>query len=165
MVRTLRRRWRPLALGAIVAVVVTAGIAFAAIPSANGVINACYRAAGGDNQGQVRIVESESQCRTNETPISWNQIGPTGPTGPVGPTGPQGPQGEKGDTGATGATGAQGPKGDTGAQGPAGPAGGAANMTSPNGLFKVEITNAGVVISGPGGTIHVDYDDAAVASN
>jgi len=57
----------------------------------------------------------------------------------------------------------RGPQGETGPTGP--PGGGTASLTSPNGLFKIEITNAGVVISGPGGTIHVDYDDAAVASD
>jgi Collagen triple helix repeat (20 copies) len=105
--------------------------------------------------------------------------GPVGPTGAEGPTGAQGPTGEtgatgeqglKGDTGATGEQGPKGDKGDTGDRGPEGPpgasggAGAAASLTSPNGLFKVQITNAGVVISGPGGSIHVDYDDAAVAS-
>jgi hypothetical protein len=92
--------------------------------------------------------------------------GPIGPTGAEGPTGPQGPTGETGETGATGADGATGARGLQGETGPAGPPGsGAATLTSPNGLFKIEITNAGVVISGPGGTIHVDYDDAAVASD
>jgi hypothetical protein len=94
----------------------------------------CYN----KNVGQLRIVQSHSQCNASELPIIWNQIGPPGPQGPIGPIGPagpqglkgdkgdtgaQGPQGLKGDTGATGATGAAGAKGDTGPAGPAGATG------------------------------------------
>jgi len=68
----------------------------ATIPSANGVIYACYNKSG----GTLRVIDRDvTNCSANETQVTWNQ------TGPIGPTGPQGP------TGATGATGAQGPTG------------------------------------------------------
>ncbi|MHB1243690.1 MAG: hypothetical protein ACYC1P_09890, partial [Gaiellaceae bacterium] len=76
--------------------------------------------------------------------------GATGPTGPQGPkgdkgdtgdTGPQGPKGDTGEAGAPGAPGAQGPAGPPGPQGPPGQSGGAAALTSPNGLFKIQVTD------------------------
>ena len=52
-------------------------------------IQACY-----DNaNGNLRRVTSASQCRHNETPISWNIAGPAGPPGPAGPQGPAGAPG------------------------------------------------------------------------
>ena len=46
-------------------------------------IQACY-----DNaNGNLRRVTSASQCRHNETPISWNIAGPAGPRGPAGAQG------------------------------------------------------------------------------
>jgi len=52
-------------------------------------IQACY-----DNaNGNLRRVTSASQCRHNETPISWNIAGPVGPRGPAGPQGPAGAPG------------------------------------------------------------------------
>ena len=103
------------------------GVAWATIPGADNTIHGCYRTAGGDNQGQLRVVEDSADCRSNETAIEWNQKGPTGShrrhgahwaagteEGDKGDTGATGAKGDKGDTGATGA------KGDTGATGPAG---------------------------------------------
>jgi hypothetical protein len=88
------------------------GIAYATIPGGDGVIHGCYT-----NRGGVLTVIDPSagqQCSALQTPISWNQTGPTGPQGPTGPTGPQGP------TGPAGPTGPQGPQGDPGPQGPPG---------------------------------------------
>ena len=47
-------------------------------------------------------------CNDDETPITWNSVGPPGPPGPQGVQGPQG------------FTGPQGPQGAPGPQGPAG---------------------------------------------
>jgi hypothetical protein len=120
--------------------------------------------------------------------------GDTGATGATGPQGPKGDKGDKGDTGATGATGPQGskgdkgdtgdtgpqgPKGDTGeagapgapgAQGPAGPqgppgqSGGAAALTSPNGLFRIQVTDNGIRIVGPGGNLYISYASAKLTN-
>src|SRR4051794_9350139 len=77
---------------------VAAGIAYAAIPDANGVYTACKLNA----TGTIRLIDPSvgstsllGHCTSLETPISWNQGGPTGPKGPVGDkgtTGDKGPQ-------------------------------------------------------------------------
>ena len=33
------------------------------------------------NSGDLRIVTSPAQCKSNENLVSWNQVGPQGPTG------------------------------------------------------------------------------------
>lgn len=79
-------------------------------------IYACYHR----ENGQLRRVNSLSECRNSEIPTSWSITGPAGSQGPQGATGATGPRGVKGDTGATGPVGPQGVKGDTGATGPQG---------------------------------------------
>jgi len=113
--------------------VVSVGVAYAAIPDASGVINGCY--SGG--QGQLRVIDTGKgeSCKNNETAISWNQkgvkgdtgatgasgatgaTGSPGPAGPQGPTGPEGQKGDKGDPGEKGDTGDPGPQGVQGIQG------------------------------------------------
>ncbi len=60
-------------------------------------INACL-----DRDGQLRLVAIADACKKNETPLSWNTVGP------VGPPGPQGTAGRDGQTGPQGAAGASG---------------------------------------------------------
>ena len=140
--------------------------------------------------GQARIVAAGVACGPSEDAVSWSIEGPKGDTGPQGPIGPTGPQGPKGDTGAQGPQGTegrrvtQGPQGEpgaTGGHGPDGrhrtcrparaprdrpaPPGGAADLTSSNGLYSIEVTNHGVYIRGPGGTVFVDQRGAATTSN
>src|SRR6478735_1118084 len=90
-------------LGLVVGVgAAVAGIAYASIPDANGVIHGCYNS---DN-GALRVFGKSKdfqQCNTGEKALDWSQTGPTGPTGPTGLTG------QRGGTGPTGATGATGP--------------------------------------------------------
>jgi hypothetical protein len=190
-----------------------AGVAYATQlrTSTTNTIRVCAK-----KNGQLRLVDTFSECDKNESGISWNVQGPKGDKGEqgdTGPRGPQGPQGIKGDTGAqgpTGATGATGPQGDTGPPGAPGADGtsvtsssvasGDANCatggskfdtpsgttyacngkdgkdgkdgtngtngtngtgfngsyTSPNGKFKLKITDKGIVLSGPGGTLTID---------
>jgi hypothetical protein len=52
-------------------------------------IQACYN----NTTGSLRRVNSASDCRYHETPISWSVAGPAGPQGPSGPQGPTGAQG------------------------------------------------------------------------
>ncbi len=76
--------------------------------------------------GLLRIVNDPSDCRHNESAISWNVQGPKGDPGPAGPAGPKGntgAQGAKGDTGAQGTKGDTGPQGPMGVPGPIGPMG------------------------------------------
>ena len=130
-------------------------------------IDACVK----EQNGQVRIVAGGEACLPSEQAVSWSIEGPKGDTGPIGPQGPKGDKGDKGDTGATGPTGPQGEQGEqgetgpAGPQGPPGPAGGAANLTSPNGLFAIEVSNRGVFIRGPGGTVFVDHRGASTTPN
>jgi hypothetical protein len=98
-------------------------------------------------------------CRRHDTAIVWNVAGPQGPAGADGAPGPQGIPGSQGPAGPQGPEGPQGPQGQTGAdgqQGPPGTPGTVGSLRSPNGLFSVEITNNGVFVRGPGGTIYVD---------
>ena len=92
------RRHRPspgTVLGFAALIVALGGVAFAAIPDSNGTIHGCYQ----KNSGNLRVVESASDCRNSELAITWNQQGPQGATGA---TGPQGPKGDKGDPGNEG---------------------------------------------------------------
>ncbi len=211
--KMLWRRHRPLLLLSTVALlVVSVGVAYAAIPnSTTGVISACYD----KNNGRLSVIDAEAgeTCKNSETLLTWNQkgikgdTGATGATGAVGASGPQGttgpagtkgetgatgatgpkgdaglngttgpqgdpgptgatgspgaigasgPAGPKGDSGATGASGAQGASGERGPAGPQGPPGGAANLTSPNGLYSITVTNSGIVLKGPGGIVKID---------
>jgi hypothetical protein len=51
------------------------------------VIHACVK----DHHGYIRIVNDPNDCRSYESPISWNVQGPPGPAGPTGPMGEPGP--------------------------------------------------------------------------
>jgi type VI secretion system secreted protein Hcp len=80
------------------AVLVAAGTTYALAASGAGTtqtINACV-----NRQGDMRLVAVAGACRGNETPLSWNTVGPTGP------------QGVQGDQGAAGQPGATGPQGE-----------------------------------------------------
>lgn len=52
--------------------------------------------AGAANTGSVRIVSSQSDCRSGETYTTWNVQGPQGIPGPSGAPGPSGPPGPPG---------------------------------------------------------------------
>jgi Collagen triple helix repeat (20 copies) len=112
---------RRVLLGLVVGVVslTAAAVAFASIQgSSGGVIHGCYL-----SNGNLRVVDPATACKSNETTLDWNSQGPSGTTGPQGPTGPTGAQGPKGDNGTAGTTGPQGPQGNPGPTGPSGPAG------------------------------------------
>lgn len=84
---------RPVIAACTAALTVTAvgGVASAAIPSAGGVIRACYQA----SSSYVRVIDTDAgqTCTTAEKALSWNQTGPQGAAGPAGPQGPAGPAG------------------------------------------------------------------------
>jgi Collagen triple helix repeat (20 copies) len=122
-------------LGVAALLVVAGGASFAVAASgsqsATSVIIGCQQ----NSNGSLRIVTATTDCRSNETAISWNVQGPAGPAGSTGAQGPQGATGATGPTGETGETGPTGTKGDTGGTGPTGPAGpsGDAGETGPTG--------------------------------
>ena len=64
------------------------GVAHAAIPSADGVIHACYTTTNPSGSMRVIDVEKGQICSKNEKALDFNQSGPRGPQGPAGPTGP-----------------------------------------------------------------------------
>jgi hypothetical protein len=85
----------------------------------SGTVVACVN----PGNGNMRLVQSASQCRPNEGVISWNVQGPEGPEGPMGPSGPEGPMGPSGPEGPMGPSGPEGPEGPMGPEGDEGPAG------------------------------------------
>lgn len=143
--------------GAALTATILGGVAFAQTGNTT-VITACAQHTTGD----LRLVDSASQCKQNEASTTWNQQGPQGVAGPVGPAGPQGPQGPQGGVGP------QGPKGDTGAtglQGPPGPAGASgvflAGGTTTDVRHSPPVQSLSLTV--PGGTYAVSA--AAVVSN
>ena len=105
----------------VAAVLLLSGVAVAAIPSADGTINACRET----RTGAIILIDKEAgkTCPSGWVALSWNQRGPTGPQGPAGPAGPVGPPGPAGNDGAPGPQGPPGPAGPTGPAGPQGPPG------------------------------------------
>jgi hypothetical protein len=109
---------------ALVGVVAVAGVAYAAIPSADGVIHSCYNASSNPS-GQLRVIDTEAggKCAKNEKALDFNQKGPKGDKGDKGdpclPSNPAcvGPQGIPGADGADGNDGAPGADGQDGAPG------------------------------------------------
>jgi hypothetical protein len=70
---------KPLLIIAALFVIVAGGIAYAAIPSADGTISGCYRTI----DGTLRVIDAEAgqTCRSGEKPLTWSQTGPPGPPG------------------------------------------------------------------------------------
>ena len=57
----------------------------------------------------------------------------------------------------TGPQGIQGLPGDKGDKGVPGNPGSLSNAVSPNGVFTVTLSNAGILLKGPNGDVHVDF--------
>jgi hypothetical protein len=149
----LRRRGIRLLLIATVLLAVGGGIAYATVPTADGVIQACYQ----QSSGTLRVIDSNpivggGKCSVAEKPLNWSQRGPTGARGATGLRGPTGADGINGTNGARGATGptgadgingtngargATGPTGQTGRQGPPGPTFVATGLVAPDGSVSL----------------------------
>ena len=129
-------------------------------------IHACV-----DNKnGSIRVIAPTGVCKSSETALDWNIVGPAGPIGAQGPMGPMGPIGLQGPAGAQGVAGEQGPQGVVGATGPEGPQGaqGPAGLalvahftpvysftsSSPGAAFQVQFS---LPAAGP---VKVSWDDA-----
>jgi hypothetical protein len=84
-------------VAAVLFTVVAGGIAYAAIPGADGVISACRL----NGIGTLRVIDADAgqTCTRFETAIDWNQVGPQGPTGEKGEKGDQGDPGPPGPAG------------------------------------------------------------------
>ncbi len=156
--------------GAVVVVVgvTAAGVAYAAIPGGDGTIQGCYTKVG----GILRLVDSTSQCKNFENPVSWSQKGQKGDPGTPGTPGTNGTNGAAGFsptvtqlplgdpnclaggaaiTDAAGSTAyvCSGQNGQAGADGQ--PFSG--TFTSPNGEYSISVTDAGITMQSDAGAI------------
>ena|SRR6516164_48761 len=99
-----------------------------------------------NNSGAVRIVAQGVACRTPESLVTWNVVGPQGPPGPAGPAGAQGSAGQQG---------LRGERGERGPYGPAGPPGSKDEPGQANALRHVE---------GPGDAIACNESEVLVSA-
>ncbi|GAB4255490.1 MAG: hypothetical protein Kow00129_16310 [Thermoleophilia bacterium] len=141
----LRRIFRSTPFVAAVSSLLTVAVVGAApsfagtVPGGDGVIHAAYQA----KTGLLRVLSSaEAPMNNGEEYISWNQQGPQGEKGDTGARGPQGPKGDQGDQGPQGP---QGPKGDPGEF--------TGTLASPNGQYSLSVTDDGIELAGPSGTV------------
>jgi hypothetical protein len=120
-------------------------------------IFACVNA----NSGAVRIVAQGAACRSPESLVTWNVVGPQGPPGPAGPAGALGPpglQGPAGPAGAQGPAGPQGLRGEPGERGPYGPAGPPAPKDEPGQASALRH------VEGPGDAIACNEGEVLVSA-
>ena len=140
--------------GAACCAALAAGVAYATIPDGGGNYTACVL----KGVGTIRLVDRSlpssslmSRCTSLENQLGWNQQGQAGPPGATGDPGAPGVKGAGGSQGSRGLPGAKGPDGGGGLQGDPGPDGDfTGDFTSPNGSFKLSVTNSGIELSGPG---------------
>ena len=86
----MRRQLLSAAAGALIATSLAGGIAWAAIPAADGQINGCYQ----KNEGQLRVIDPGTDaCRPSEIRIVWSQAGGPGLQGDPGAPGSAGRDG------------------------------------------------------------------------
>jgi hypothetical protein len=139
MRRLLGRHVLGYALGLLTALAGFAvGTALAGHSATGNVIHACADHDNGTLYLQDRGKKTDG-CEKKDTAVDWSI------TGPQGIPGIQGPKGDTGDRGATGATGAQGS---------------ISSASSPNGVFTITLSNAGILLKGPNGDVHVDFSGA-----
>jgi len=127
----------------------------AAIPDAKGVIHSCYKNTG----GSLRLIDPSTgaTCNTSESPILWNQIGPTGAKGMTGARGPTG----RGATGPSGTSGLAGQHCDAGSSMTGFDTAGKITCSCPTWIFAF-VMNSSTGTSGtdaawPGGSVTATY--------
>ena len=157
------------ALAGAVALLVVAGVAYAAIPDSAGVYTACKL----NGIGTIRLIDPSlpstsllSHCTALESQISWNQKGQKGDPGAPGENGvsPTVAQLSAGDShcpaggaaitdaGGTTAYVCSGANGQNGTNGKDGQSF-SGTFTSPNKQFSLSVTDGGVEITGPDATV------------
>src|SRR6516164_990232 len=105
-----------------------------------------------NNSGAVRIVAQGAACRTPESLVTWNVVGPQGPPSPAGPAGAQGSAGQQGPAGP------QGMRGEGGERGPYGPAGAPGPKGEPGQASALRH------VEGPGDTIACNEGEVLVSA-
>src|SRR5207245_1033561 len=70
-------------VSAVAGAALVSGITIAMASGSSSVIYACKN----KSSGALRVVAEGVACKATESPLSWNQQGPTGPTGAAGPAG------------------------------------------------------------------------------
>lgn len=119
-----------------------AGAAIAGPVDGSGVIHGCYISQELDGSHVFFLQDAGTNCPKGTTAITWNQQGPAGPAGAAGAAGPAGPPGQ---------------------QGPEGPAGSfAGHFASPDGLFSIDVTDTGIVMTGPSGSVTINSTGVSV---
>jgi hypothetical protein len=165
--RYLARRRLLVVASAVVVAAIAAGLAYAAIPDAHGLIHACYSPNGSTatNGTQLNIVDADrASCSKGQQAISWNQTGPAGRDGRDGLDGAKGDKGDKGDPGVPGPSDAYANYGDGVHTIGDGLTQTVASVTVPAGSYVLSATvAAGQIDSGPedlqcqfvaGGAVH-----------
>jgi hypothetical protein len=162
-------------LGALVATGLAGGIALAAIPGPDGVIQGCY-----DSGGNVKVV-SALPCPRNYTPFQWNQSGPQGEPGAPGAPGTPGTPGANGVSPSVTALAAGDPNCPAGGAAITDAAGSTAyvcsgqdgddgepfsgTFTSPNGEYSISVADDGITLARAGGSvIQLSGNDITVQS-
>jgi hypothetical protein len=135
-----RRLHRIFGPALVIALVLSAGVAYVALGSTTG---ETYYACVNNASGTIKMVSEADTCSGNDMNVVWNQQGPqgvAGPQGEQGPAGPDGAEGPQGDTGPQGPQGDQGFQGDPGPRGPVGPQGpaGPTNLVVRNNITQVD---------------------------
>jgi hypothetical protein len=118
------------------------GTAYAA-SSAGSSSSAALKLCAAKKSGALRLA-SGGGCKRGERALSINSRGTQGPAGAPGPGGSQG---------------------DRGSQGERGPAGPATSLESPDGRFAVRASNAGIVLSGPSGSLNFNGSELLASSS
>ena len=136
---------------------VAAGIAYAVIPAASGEYHACML----KSAGTIRIIDPSlattsllGRCTSFETEITWNKQGPAGISPSVAQLASGNancPAGGASITDAAGNTayvcnGTNGTDGEDFA----------GTFTSANGQYKLEVTDTGITLQGPGSKVKLD---------
>ncbi|HEU4866826.1 MAG TPA: putative metal-binding motif-containing protein [Actinomycetota bacterium] len=83
-------------IGLVLSLAVLGGVAGAQTTAPSNIVACVHK-----TTGNLRVVGSADDCRSQETALEWSReggasVGPEGPEGPAGPEGPEGPQGPPG---------------------------------------------------------------------
>lgn len=145
MRRLYRRQFLAYALGLLTATAGFAvGAAWAGHAATGGSVQACVARGRGTLYLQNTRSGKKQACERGDATVVWAI------------TGPQGVPGQNGAPGAKGADGAPG------ATGQAGPAGSLNNARSANGLFTITLSNQGILLKGPRGTLTISGAGAQI---